>query len=315
LKVIVSGFFTEFDDDELDNYTSRKISTKLEETINPRSWESVLKDKGIFYRYLTASGLPVPKLYAIFFRQIPGWKSDNQILAARHDWVRFFREIAADEFVIKPCRGAFGRGIKIFKKTAEGYKDIEGNSLNANDIYEFMRKDKDYNEFVIQERLYNHPETNRLNPSDFLQTVRVNTFIDNNGCFNVLFAFLKLIGGNNITDNFGDGYKGNMVSIINTENGQLGPGFISAPDGKGTIYFARNPKTKIKFKNFKLPLWSEVLSLARKAAYSFLPVRAIGWDMAITPDGVKIVEGNIWWNPLNRKKWKDIIEAELPYDL
>jgi hypothetical protein len=45
-----------------------------------------------------------------------------------------------------------------------------------------------------------------------------------------------------------------------------------------------------------------------------LPLRAIGWDIAITPCGIKIVEGNIWWNPLNRQRWKDIIEAELPYE-
>jgi hypothetical protein len=303
-----------FKDDNLENYTSRKVTTKLEKSVNPESWEHLLKDKGLFYRYLMSQGLPMPRLYGIFFQKVPGWSSDNFIPASRSDWENYFEAINADEFVIKPCRGAFGDGVRIFKKNPDGFINTQNSFFKAGDIYNLLKSEKDFDAFIIQERLRNHPEICRLNPCDYLQTIRVTTFIDRNAECKILFAFFKIIGGQNITDNFGDGRKGNMVSIINIEKGTLEPGFITAPAGKGTIYFDKHPQTGVEYDSFQIPRWSEIIELAKKAAFSFLPLRAIGWDIAVTPSDIKIVEGNIWWNPLNRKRWKEIIEEELPYD-
>ena len=307
-------FQPKFDDSRLTDFTSRKMTTKLQKAINPASWESLLKDKGIFYRFLMAQGLPIPQLYGIFFQKVTGWSPDGYILAGRADWERLLTTIPADEFVIKPCRGAFGSGVKIFTRTSGGFKDVSGNTVKAVDIYDLMRTDTDFDTFVVQQRLRNNPEICRLSPSDFLQTVRVTTFIDRKGCCQILFAFMKLIGGSNITDNFGDGRNGNMLAAIRTEDGTLEPAVVTDSQGKGARYFNRHPQTGIEFSSFHVPQWSEVIALAQKAAVSFLPVRAIGWDIAITPTDIKIIEGNIWWNPFNRRLWKDVIEAEVPYN-
>jgi hypothetical protein len=307
-------FQPRFEESRLDEYTSRKITTKLQKAINPESWEPLLKNKELLYRYLMALGLPIPRLYAVFFQRVPGWSSDGVILAGRADWERLFALIPADEFVIKPSKGAFGSGVKIFTRCPGGFRDADGNTLKAGDIYNLMRVDNSFDAFVIQERLQNHPEINRLNPSDFLQTVRVTTFIDRKGCCQILFAFIKLIGGSNITDNFGDGRNGNMLAAIRTEDGTLEPAVVTDSDGKGAKYFNRHPQTGIEFSAFYMPRWAEVTVIAKEAAYRFLPLRVIGWDIAVTPTDIKIVEGNIWWNPLNRRLWKDVIEAELPYD-
>jgi hypothetical protein len=303
-----------FEDKNLDNYTSRKITTKLEKAVNPESWELLLKDKGVFYRQLMAYGLPMPQLYAIFFQKVPGWSPYGVVLAGRDDWQRFIAAIEAREFVIKPCKSAFGKGIRIFTKESGAFRDTAGNTLKASDIYDLMRADKGFDSFVIQQRLYNHHEFCRMNPSDFLQTVRVTTFIDRKGQCHILFAFFKLIGSSNITDNFGDGLNGNMISIVNTRLGTLGPGFVTAAQGKGTTCFDKHPQTGVEFSSFAIPRWSEVIALAKQAAAHFMPIRSIGWDIVITPQDIKILEGNIWWNPLNRTRWKDIIENELPYE-
>jgi hypothetical protein len=303
-----------FEKSRLDDYTSRKATTKLQKAINTESWEPLLKDKGILYRYLMAHGLPIPRLYAVFFQKVPGWSADGEILAGRVDWERLLTTITADEFVIKPCKGAFGSGVKIFTRCSGGFRDADGDTLKPGDIYNLMRVDNSFDAFVVQERLQNHPQLNRLNPSDFLQTVRVTTFIDRKGCCRILFAFMKLIGGSNVTDNFGDGRDGNMLAAVHTEDGTLEPAVVTDSGGKGAKYFYRHPQTGVEFGTFYIPRWAEVIALAQKAAVSFLPVRAIGWDIAVTPTDIKIVEGNIWWNPLNRSRWKDVIEAELPYD-
>jgi hypothetical protein len=105
-----------------------------------------------------------------------------------------------------------------------------------------------------------------------------------------------------------------MLAVVRIEDGTLEPGRIAYPDGKGAKLFKRHPQTGVEFSTFRIPQWSEVIALAQKAAVSFLPVRAIGWDIAITPTDIKIIEGNIWWNPRNPHRWRDIIEAEVPYN-
>lgn len=307
-------FQPKFDDSRLIYFTSRKITTKLQKAVNPALWEPLLKNKGLFYRYLMALGIPIPRLYAIFFQKVPGWSPDGSILASRADWERLIMTISPDEFVIKPCTGAFGEGFGVFTRVSGEFKDTSGNTVKAVDIYDLMRADTEVDAFVVQERLRNHPEICRLNPSEFLQTVRVTTFIDHAGICQVLFAYVKLISGRNITDNIRSGLSGNMLVLIRTEDGTLGPGRITPPDGKGAQFFNRHPQTGVEFETFKIPRWPEITALAKKAAVNFLPLRTIGWDIAITPADIKIVEGNIWWNPLNLSRWKDVIEAELPYD-
>ena len=44
-------------------------------------------------------------------------------------------------------------------------------------------------------------------------------------------------------------------------------------------------------------LWKESCQLAIETARNFLPLRIVGWDIAITPNGPSIVEGNAWADP------------------
>ena len=57
--------------------------------------------------------------------------------------------------------------------------------------------------------------------------------------------------------------------------------------------------SKQDIEGFQLPLWNETLNLVKQAALCFLPIRTIGWDIAISPRGPVIMEANMWWNPPN----------------
>lgn len=43
---------------------------------------------------------------------------------------------------------------------------------------------------------------------------------------------------------------------------------------------------------YKIPLWSEVLDTINRACHNIPECRFIGWDVAITSDGVQLIEGN-----------------------
>lgn len=45
----------------------------------------------------------------------------------------------------------------------------------------------------------------------------------------------------------------------------------------------------------KIIHWDEVVDIAQKAHSCFSDLFSIGWDLAVTPDGVRLIEGNINW--------------------
>jgi hypothetical protein len=53
----------------------------------------------------------------------------------------------------------------------------------------------------------------------------------------------------------------------------------------------------VVFRGFAIPLWAEACALVERAALAFLPLRTIGWDVAVTPRGALLIEGNVTWDP------------------
>jgi hypothetical protein len=49
---------------------------------------------------------------------------------------------------------------------------------------------------------------------------------------------------------------------------------------------------------FTIPNGQQMFEMVQHAAVCFAPLRTIGWDVAITPDGFALVEGNVTWDPL-----------------
>jgi len=281
--------------------------TKILLSINPASWSPLLSNKGIFYRYCTVLGVPIPKLYAIFFRETAGWSQNSPVLVTRDDWEKFLDLRLPSEFVIKPSEGFLGRRVNVFTRTDKGFIDGSGKQYNTEDIYDDMFSDPKYDSFVIQERLKNHPELIHLTDNQFLQTVRIITFVDTAGCCHILHAHLKMILGQSVVDNWQRGLTGNAESTVSLSDGLLEPAVTLCSNGSGLRTMPTHPKTGVSFDQFRLPFWSEVCSLVKETAIKLLPVRTIGWDVAITPNGPVILEANIWWSAPNEHRRMHII--------
>lgn len=300
---------------ELSKYISRKKMTKLQKRLNPTSLASILKNKGIFYRHCMALGISIPKLYAIFFRKTAGWSHDGSILISCNDWEKFLNLHLPSEFVIKPAHGAHGEGVNIFKRTNKGNFSTFANTYKVSDIYKMMLLDPNHDCFVIQERLKNHPELIRLSGTDFLQTVRFITFIDNSGQCQILYAYLKLILNQSPIDNWNGGRLGNAEAPICLNDGGLKPAFTNALNSFEIISITNHPKTKMPINQFRLPLWSEACTLVKQTALKFSPIRTIGWDVALTASRPIFVEANIWWDPPNEHQCMHTIVDRMRDDL
>lgn len=300
----------EISENELDRYCSKKSMIKLQRSINPLSWFPFTEDKSIFYKYCMAADIPIPKLYAVFFQDTPGWVCTGKTLRHRDAWKFFFENELPAEFVIKPAKGVYGEGVHVLKRSGERFSDASGKSYTADEVYGIMQSDRFYDSFVIQERLHNHSELFRLSNTHALQTIRLISFVDSRGIVHILYAALKIVTGENIIDNFEWGMTGNLMAKI-SDKGWLQQVITMNPDCPGIRIVHEHPTTGILFDSFQIPLWDEVFSLVQELAVKFLPIRQIGWDIAITPKGVKVIEGNKWADPPNQHRGLDRIVATL----
>jgi hypothetical protein len=54
-----------------------------------------------------------------------------------------------------------------------------------------------------------------------------------------------------------------------------------------------HPYSKIKFDGYEIPRFKECVELIRELAFEEPEARYVGWDLAITPKGIELLEGNI----------------------
>jgi len=174
-------------------------------------------------------------------------------------------------FLVKPRDGTHGDGVEIVEA---------GEITDWTALLENYRKS---GQTLCEEILVQHPDVNRIWPGS-INTSRIVTILKD-GQVHVVAAYLRVGNGPRPVDNFNNG---GMVTPVDRETGVL---LAPARDKAGHLY-ACHPVTGTKFEGYQLPLWSQVLELVDRAAKVVPAVRYVGWDVAITPAGPVLVEGN-----------------------
>ncbi len=269
------------------HFISKSRLMARQKFLNHPSFQEITEDKAVFYTYCARMGLPTPRLLGLFFKSSSGLQWGQRPLTGESQWEDFFDNYCPPEFVVKPGLGVYGEGILFIEKNSPGYSGTE--------LFRKLQTHPKYHCFVVQECLQNHPDIMAINSKKGLQTVRVITLIDNDLRVNVVYAFFKFIVGNNRIDNHKGGELGNLLCEINLQDGHFKvPLLITA---KGPVSVPKHPETDREIEGTKLPCWEEICDLAVSVAPNFLPMRSIGWDIALTPEGPKIIEGNARWDP------------------
>ncbi len=280
-------------------YVSKKRWMDLQWRLNPRSWRPLTADKGLFYQYCQRAGVRIPQLYGVFRRGRPGWSRGDGEPRTEADWVRFFETEAECQFVIKPTESSHSRDVRFFERLATEFLEAAGQRYTAAGLFALMDTAELDSGFVIQQRLWNHPSLVEFSGSVGLQTVRMITLVENGGAC-LLHAHWKPIVGGYLIDTYFEGMLGNVEAPVNLDDGTLHPGNREMGDGEGIRYYDRHPETGRPFAGFRLPWWQEACEAVKRAAMEFLPVRTLGWDVALTEDGPVIVEANHLYDPPNQ---------------
>lgn len=174
--------------------------------------------------------------------------------------------------IVKPYDGYEGKGIHI----------ISSNDIKARKAFE---KDvKSGNKFMVEQLLTQHEEMAKLNP-DCINTIRVETMVDQRGVSHIIntVAIMGTKGG--VTNN---AHNGGIMCHVDIEGGFI-TGPARNPEGVNSYY---HPDTHMPLPGFKIPMWEDVKAFALKMSQVEPKARYIGWDIAITPDGPVVIEGN-----------------------
>ncbi|MDD3392628.1 MAG: sugar-transfer associated ATP-grasp domain-containing protein [Bacilli bacterium] len=173
------------------------------------------------------------------------------------------------EIIVKPIDGTCG-------------KKIEKITIKNKDYNELFNYLKTNNLLLIEEVIKQHDKLNKLHPTS-INTIRIVTIAYQDKA-TILTAFLR-IGNGKVVDNFN---SGGMVAPVNIKTGII---HFPALDKDGHLY-KKHPLTNINIIDFKVPYFKEAKELCMRAALEIPEIRMIGFDVAITPDGPVLVEGN-----------------------
>lgn len=136
---------------------------------------------------------------------------------------------------------------------------------------------------ILEAPIVQHPHLAALH-SQSVNTLRIVTDrVD--GRVWIAYALLKIGRGNTVCDNSS---QGGMFCRMDLHTGQI---CTVAVDDAMTTY-ERHPDTGVAFKGYSIPFFTQALTLVMDASAVIPQIGHIGWDVAITPHGPVIVEGN-----------------------
>ena len=171
--------------------------------------------------------------------------------------------------IVKPIDGSGGVNVEKYEIDEESNVKALFNTL-------LIRK-----QLLIEECINQHEKLNKLYP-DAVNSLRLFTFYDGSEAHNLNSVFK--IGNGGVTDNFS---SGSMYTFVSDEGKVLCPAI-----DKDDNYFENHPVTKKKIVGFEIPMYNEAVNLVKEASKVIPEVKYVGWDVAITPNGPVIIEGN-----------------------
>lgn len=220
--------------------------------------------------------------------------NDDAVRAAFDDKIefagRFQRELGREWIDIRSASdddlAAFlSRHDRVITKDPSG---VGGNGIQIRDSADLgsaadaRRTLTDAGQVLAEQLIVQHEDMARLYPGS-VNSLRVVAYRDPDDEVHILAAVLK-IGNGGFIDNFSNG---GMYTMLGDDGRALHP----ASDEEGHA-FAVHPSTGVEITGYQVPLFDEVKALVDTLARRVPEMPYIGWDIAITPDGPVVIEGN-----------------------
>ena len=139
---------------------------------------------------------------------------------------------------------------------------------------------------TLEDNIEQHEALSKLYPNA-VNSMRIITVLDKQGEAHVLYIVQKMGLGGSIIDN------NCLFTPVDPETGKIMYPAHSGDTLKGIIY-TEHPDTHVKLQGYTIPYVKEAVQMVLKAATITPQIRYVGWDVATTPTGPAIIEGNTY---------------------
>jgi hypothetical protein len=249
------------------------------------------RDKVLSFERCLERGVPILPLSAVALRRLDGIVR----LPALDDEEALRRFVAGaampDDAFIKPAGGLGGAGAFAARR-ANGHWRDGGKQLDLDGLVGRIAAVADDKGVIIQPRAVPHGAMSLAGARFGLPTLRVQTALTEDGP-EVVYVVQKILGGKMLVDNFSRGTKGNLIAAVDPATGVYGQAKGLAAGRKAVLSaFSHHPATGEPITGVTLPMIADIVAVARQTAEAFPESPLIGSDIAVTTDGVRIVEVN-----------------------
>lgn len=217
-----------------------------------------------------------------------GGVSSFRVLTAIDEVRAFLREQDRPVFG-KPLAASQSLGTIGIERLADDGDTLElsnGTTMSLETLCSQVRNNYWGSGYTFQRKLTVHPDLVRY-PGTAVGTFRIVTVVTPEGV-RPLYSAWKIPSPTSMADNFWR--SDNLIASIDLESGRI----VRCQKGTGVdaTEIEILPGTEVRIVGETVPMWSELVGLAVGVARLFTDVRVIGFDIALTPDGPTIVEGN-----------------------
>ncbi len=270
-------------------YGSWQVMDMLADRLNDISWEACSEDKLVFHALLEGLGLPYPEVLALAWDR-PRDLGRLPVYTPAESVIDYLRDGIEYPFFCKPVRSNLGRGaVSVKAYSAESDCFVLGDQTRvAADRFLANLHDPTGYGYLFQRHLQPHPLLAEL-CGPRASSVRVVMLVGDEDT-RVFRMIWKIPVGDNMVDNFAEGRSGNLLAKIDNDSGRIER--VVAGMGIDGREVTRHPDTGATLTGVELPDWSALLEISHRAAAAFATFRWQGWDIAVTPEGPKILEVN-----------------------
>ncbi len=252
----------------------------------------LVSDKGVLYLYLRALGLRAPELLGIIHKVGDGWIRPQVIVRDAGEWERALTTLPHG-LVVKPTRGHGGRGVRVLERRDGLLVDPAGGALTPGALWDALRATPSTTATSCRSACATTPTwppwpaRRRSTPS--ASSPSWATAAPWRCCGRRSSSACR--GPASTTSPTAARATPSAASPSTT--GRLMWTRTPVPGCYGTVAHARAHGRRRR--PLRVPMWDEACALVRDAAPHFLPLRTLGWDIAITPGGPMIIEANAHW--------------------
>jgi Sugar-transfer associated ATP-grasp len=195
----------------------------------------------------------------------------------------------SQDLFCKPRRGMGALGTVVFRHRVGGtYEHADGRISDLQGVWDALKLQSRDHPMIVQPWLRNHAEISDL-AKDSLLAFRIITCLDQDGEPQVKLAMLRLLSKLEPQWQFLPDEE--YAAPINVETGQLGL-WVGDNFATSHVHMTHHPVTGSVIEGRVIQNWAALKKIACDVHKACRHRIVVGWDIALTPNGPAVLEGN-----------------------